>query len=132
MNKKIGVIITDKYCSQYAIGHVSESEEIIFPKLPEDFNMQDFHTFFPAYFINEMGYLEKDESRAEELSKQIKIQDLREKREHDCFPIINRGKLWYDKLSQSQMDELEQWYQAWLDVTKTLIVPEPPAWINEQ
>ena len=132
MNKEIAVIITDKYCSHYAIGHTFESKEAIFPRLPEDFNIQDFHAFFPAYFVNELGYLEKDEFKAEELSKQAIIQDLREKRENECFSVVNRGKLWYDKLSQGQLAELERWYQAWLDVTETLHAPEAPAWIDEQ
>ena len=55
---------------------------------------------------------------------------LRKKRERDCFPIINRGKLWYDKLSDAQKSELDSWYTAWLNVTVTMSEPAKPAWLK--
>lgn len=55
--------------------------------------------------------------------------ELRKRREEECFPIINRGKLWYDMLTEDQKAQLLVWYQAWLNVTDTLEVPEIPAWI---
>lgn len=55
---------------------------------------------------------------------------LRERREVECFPIINRGKLWYDTLTTKQLKELNEWYQAWLNVTETLIVPDKPSWLK--
>ena len=57
------------------------------------------------------------------------IQNLRAKRETECFPIINRGQLWYDTLTEKQMAELKEWYIAWLDVTDTLEVPTTPSWL---
>jgi hypothetical protein len=57
---------------------------------------------------------------------------LRQKREQCCFPVINRGQLWYDQLSSEQYIELVNWYNAWLDVTKTLIAPKAPAWLNKK
>ena len=59
------------------------------------------------------------------------LKRLRIKREQICFPIINRGKLWYERLTNEQQGELRQWYQAWLDVTKTLEMPITPAWVNK-
>lgn len=56
--------------------------------------------------------------------------NLRAKREVECFPVINRGKLWYDRLSQDELSELQTWYTAWLNVTETLIVPIKPTWID--
>ena len=57
---------------------------------------------------------------------------LRKKREEICFPIINRGKLWYDSLSSEQYQELKDWYKKWLDVTETNIIPETPKWFNDK
>lgn len=54
---------------------------------------------------------------------------LRLQREIKCFPVINRGQLWYDTLTEGQMAELKKWYIAWLDVTDTLVVPNKPSWI---
>ena len=57
------------------------------------------------------------------------INNLRAKRETECFPIINRGQLWYDALSEQQIVELKEWYIAWLNVTDTLVIPNKPNWI---
>jgi hypothetical protein len=59
------------------------------------------------------------------------INKLREIRNVECFSIINRGKLWYDTLSEKQLNELRKWYIEWLDVTETLIIPNKPVWLEE-
>lgn len=58
-----------------------------------------------------------------------KISYIRDRRAKECFPIINRGKLWYDKLTPEQFNELSIWYQAWLDATETSKIPEKPEWL---
>lgn len=58
--------------------------------------------------------------------------NIRKKRAEVCFPIINRGTLWYNKLSISQHTELTNWYNAWLDAPETLKIPETPSWVNEK
>lgn len=57
------------------------------------------------------------------------IDNLRVQREDECFPIINRGQLWYDNLSDDQLQELNEWYRDWLDVTETRVVPTKPSWL---
>lgn len=57
---------------------------------------------------------------------------LRERREKECFSVINRGVLWYDRLTKAQINELYHWYQRWLDVTITGVVPPKPSWLNEK
>lgn len=61
---------------------------------------------------------------------QITANNLRARRLSECFPIVNRGALWYDKLTEEQRSELSVWYEAWLDAPETGIAPETPAWIN--
>lgn len=56
----------------------------------------------------------------------------RHMREKMCYPIINRGKLWYDHLTLAQHTELNDWYEAWLDVTETHIIPDTPAWVDNK
>lgn len=58
------------------------------------------------------------------------IDNLRFQREEECFPIINRGQLWYNNLSGDQLQELNEWYRAWLDVTETRVVPTKPSWVG--
>ena len=46
-----------------------------------------------------------------------------------CFPVINRGLLWYETLTVKQKLELTKWYQAWLDATNTGVMPKKLAWL---
>lgn len=55
---------------------------------------------------------------------------LRQKRNELCYPIINRGEAWYKRLTEYQKSELDMWYQAWLDVTNTFIIPVKPLWLK--
>lgn len=55
--------------------------------------------------------------------------ELRKRREAECFPIINRGILWYEKLTTEQKTELSVWYEAWLNAPQTLSAPETPSWL---
>lgn len=63
---------------------------------------------------------------------EIVADDIRERRKYECFPIINRGQLWYNKLTEAQKSELDAWYQAWLDAPQTLTEPPFPAWLDEE
>ena len=57
---------------------------------------------------------------------------LRKLRAKECFPVVNRGKLWYDSLTDDQYSELKDWYFDWLDVTETKNIPCRPVWLNEK
>lgn len=57
---------------------------------------------------------------------------LKNRRQKECFPVINRGVLWYNKLTNEQYIELLNWYNAWLDVTETLVAPTAPKWLNNK
>lgn len=59
-----------------------------------------------------------------------KKDEIRSRRERECFPVINRGALWYEKLTEEQKTELSEWYQSWLDAPQTEIIPEKPAWLE--
>lgn len=66
---------------------------------------------------------------AEELA-QIQANKIRARRVTECFPIVNRGALWYDKLTEEQRSELSVWYEAWLDAPATSIIPDMPTWLK--
>jgi hypothetical protein len=51
---------------------------------------------------------------------------MRKLRVSECFPIINRGALWYNSLTETQKEELEIWYNAWLNVTISNVIPQKP------
>lgn len=60
----------------------------------------------------------------------LKADELRSRRATECFTVINRGALWYDKLTTEQKQELSAWYEAWLDAPQTGAVPNKPTWIE--
>lgn len=83
-------------------------------------------------------YLDSPFSYKIENGKFIKIKDeselrtnaIRTRRERECFPIINRGALWYEKLTEEQKTELSAWYEAWLDAPATGIMPGLLTWVK--
>ena len=95
---------------------------------PTDIN--DFEDNYRSYYLSEDWVLVKNEDKQKEIEEQREVTNLRSQREKICFPVINRGELWYGKLSANQKEELSTWYQAWLDVTETKIAPETPAWLS--
>lgn len=113
------------YVQSYAeIGNLTNGIEI---EAPSD--LEHFEVNFEAYQIKN-GVLIFDEDKRSQLDNQHILDDLRFEREQQCFPIINRGQLWYEMLSETQVAELQLWYQAWLDVTETLLIPERPGWLT--
>lgn len=65
-----------------------------------------------------------DSVRAYELENDFKKNDVREDRARKCFSVINRGELWYARLTEEQKAELEIWYQEWLDAPQTGVEPD--------
>ena len=69
-------------------------------------------------------------SRKNIFDNNMRLSNIRLQRETDCFPIINRGALWYNKLTTEQKNELMVWYQQWLDAPQTGVIPEKLEWIK--
>lgn len=113
------------YVTSYAlVGELQSGEEVAEPE-----DMASFAEHFSSYRIRD-GNLELDSDRLSSESTESVKAELRARREVECFPIINRGQLWYDTLTDSQVQELKTWYTAWLDVTDTEQVPERPVWLK--
>lgn len=112
------------YISSFALaGDLVDGIEI---SDPED--MAHFTEYFAAYRVRDSTASFDTDYLAKLEQKQLKA-EYRQRRETECFPFINRGQLWYERLSASQLKELQAWYAAWLNVTNTMVVPEKPAWL---
>lgn len=118
------VTIKDGYIDSYAI--VGELENGIEVDTPED--MEVFHKNFKAYKLVD-NKLILDENKLVESKNSAIIEGYRFLRKQECFPIINRGILWYERLTPEQKEELNLWYQNWLDITITKEVPIKPNWL---
>lgn len=82
---------------------------------------------FSKYIDGEIIYFEQFKKEALE---EQRLNELRYDRSTLCFSIINRGPNWHNRLTEAQAAELDEWYQAWLDVTETKTIPTKPEWIK--
>lgn len=95
---------------------------------------------YPSQFMERMEFAQAwkydgeklvfDETRANELKLERQKDEIRWQRQNQCFPIINRGQLWYSRFSNSELEMLKEWYQEWLDAPETMVVPERPEWLE--
>jgi hypothetical protein len=92
----------------------------------------DFDSFLDRFDVFKVvnGKLVLDAEKAETDRKALELATLRERRETECFSVINRGWIWYSCLTLTQWRELRTWYLAWLNVTNTLTVPDRPSWLD--
>lgn len=74
------------------------------------------------YINNDFDFTDNDESYIKD--------NIRIFRKELCFDIVNRGQVWYNTLTENQKQELQIWYQSWLDAPETLIIPNKPSWLN--
>lgn len=101
-----------------------------FVTVNEPENINDFENNYRSYYLSDDNVLVKSDDKLKEIEVERELVYLRSQREKVCFPYVNRGALWYSKLSEEQIDELNAWYQAWLDVTNTKVLPDMPMWLN--
>lgn len=97
--------------------------------VPDPQNVDDFYYNFATYKIAD-GALVRDDDAVAALDRQRALDDLRRRREAECFAVVNRGKVWYDTLTAEQTGQLAAWYKAWLDAPETGIAPETPDFIK--
>lgn len=97
--------------------------------IPEPADLTHFTEHFSSYKVSgkELFF---DKAQDESVSTEAKMAEFRALREKECFSVINRGKLWYEGLSVPQLNELQAWYRAWLDITSTMVVPEKLTWLE--
>lgn len=73
------------------------------------------------------AYASKKAAWEEEQSKE----ELRERRESECFRIVDRAA-WFYSLSDERKAEILAWRQAWCDVTDSMEVPQVPVWLESE
>ena len=113
------------YVESYAL----EGELVDALETAEPNDLSHLEKHFTSYRMRD-GTLVFDEGKDAKAQSEAAKAEYRRRRELECFPIINRGQLWYDTLSEGQLSELKNWYQAWLDGTNTQTIPEKPEWLT--
>ena len=113
------------YVNTYAlIGNLVDGIEVNEPT-----DVAHFEAHYQAYHIVDSN-LVFDEAQEQVVEQEAEKAELRERRQKECFNIVDRSKLWYDSLTPEQLKELQDWYDAWLVVTETMIVPTKPEWLH--
>ena len=100
-----------------------------FVTVNEPENIDDIENNYRSYYLSDGNMLIKSDDRQNEIENERELIVLRSQREKACFTYINRGDFWYSRLTYEQKEELDAWYQAWLDVTETKVVPKKPDWL---
>ena len=113
------------YVESYAL----EGELVDALETAEPNDLSHLEKHFTSYRMRD-GTLVFDEGKDAQAQSEAAKAEYRRRRELECFPISNRGQLWYDTLSEGQLSELKNWYQAWLDGTNTQTIPEKPEWLT--
>ena len=99
--------------------------------LPNDcITIQCENGFYTPKWDGEKWIEGKSQSEIDQINNDVLLIDIRQRRETECFSVVNRGKLWYDTLTDDQKIELNNWYQEWLNATDTLLPPDKPDWIK--
>lgn len=56
---------------------------------------------------------------------------IRQRRQAECFSTIDRkSQLWWNHLTEEKKQELNKWYEAWLNATETKVIPVKPEWLE--
>lgn len=98
-------------------------------EIPEPEDLELFLHQFYAFQLTD-GKLIYNSAAYESHALEETKAEYRRRRETECFSVINRGQLWYEGISLTQLLELRQWYKAWLNVTETMVIPEKPGWLE--
>lgn len=113
--------------NNYVMGYSDNENVIVQGAIDINFQITDHFTSNYKFYTYVNGELKFDSNKEIE---DLELQELRFIRSKECFKIVNRGQAWYNTLTEEQKNELQVWYQAWLDVTDKKVIPTTPSWIN--
>lgn len=82
-----------------------------------------------SYYTIEFQLTEEQYKIEQQILLNHEVSQIRAKRD-ECFRIVNRGQVWYNTLNEEQKNELQLWYEAWLDAPETKNIPIIPKWIK--
>lgn len=105
--------------------NTNQLQEIEIPDPPEDFLEK---SIYYDYDIQNNKYI-FDQEKFEEDNKNLLIEKIRQRRETECFSLIDKSQLWYDNLTNKQKEQLNIWYKDWLKAPQTMIIPSKPSWL---
>lgn len=125
----LGYVTSAMYSEYGDIYDANGNKGILVSDIPED-EFSRFQEFMEAYkYYPDNGEVKFDHTKYTSIIHKKELDELRYRRQKECFDIVDRSQLWYNSLTEEQLSELTEWYNAWLKVTETLTPPEKPAWL---
>lgn len=90
-----------------------------------------------CFTVSSTGVYKFSASLYNEIVNSKKLDYIRRKRAFECFRIVNRGPVWYNTLTESQKQDIQNWYDAWLALPNREDLnidspqyPTPPSWLQ--
>lgn len=114
-----------EYNSLIQYSHISNS--ITIELSDEQFNSHFIQNYKAYQYIN--NQLIFDENYQQKLIEEDNKEKIRTLREIECFAVVDRSQFWYNTLTNTQLEELRTWYEAWLDAPETGNIPIKPSWL---
>lgn len=71
----------------------------------EDYNLVNGYN--GGLFFYEYTQTDEYKAKAAAFADQVEVETLRQRRAEECFSVINRGALWFDRLTEEQKAELD-------------------------
>ena len=84
----------------YVVSYALEGELLDAVETAEPADLSHFEEHFTAYRVQD-GALVFDDAQATAEQAEAAKAAYRQRRQTECFSIINRGRLWYDALTRS-------------------------------
>lgn len=115
---RIGIINTI-----YEVPDLDQKSEL-FQKVKEQYPFYRYDISTNSYIYDEDWKVMADYSLTDD--------EIRARREEECFKYINRGELWQIMYANDlvRITQLREWYVAWLNAPISHIIPERPEWIK--
>ena len=115
-------IIIEYYILEYDYTEPLQDDEVYLEDV-NDLIILKIQSGLTKYIDSEFDYTNNNEN--------IYKQALKDYRQTHVFDIINRGNVWFNTLTIAQKAQLNTWYQSWLNVDTTLVVPETPTFLED-
>ena len=94
----------------YVVSYAFEGDLLDAVEAAEPADLSHFEECFTAYRVQD-GVLVFDDAQAAAEQAEAAKTAYRQRRQAECFSVINRGRLWYDALTEEQLSELKTWYR---------------------
>ena len=108
-------------------GMIEIEDELIPREFLDDYAKNDGSFQAWKYEDNNFNY---SKDKYKNLQNKILIEELRTRRETECFHVIDKGPFFFEQFNENELKQIKEWRVKWLKVTDTLKVPKKPSFLQ--